>query len=53
MVLIHNLPGLQIVDLENQQVLSPQFKYIDFFVPGIIGLTVLTTGVLGTVRTNT
>jgi ABC-2 type transport system permease protein len=43
----------QIVDVENQQVLSSQFKYIDFFVPGIIGLTVLTTGVLGTVGTNT
>jgi predicted acetyltransferase len=43
----------QIVDVENQQVLSSQFKYRDFFVPGIIGLTVLTTGVLGTVGTNT
>ncbi len=43
----------QIVGVENQQVLSSQFKYIDFFVPGIIGLTVLTTGVLGTVGTNT
>ena len=42
-----------IVSVENQQVLSQQFKYIDFFVPGIIGLTVLTTGVLGTVGTNT
>ncbi len=43
----------QIVGVENQQVLSSQFKYIDFFVPGIIGLTILTTGVLGTVGTNT
>jgi len=43
----------QIIGVENQQVLSSQFKYIDFFVPGIIGLTVLTTGVLGTVGTNT
>jgi ABC-2 type transport system permease protein len=43
----------QIVGVESQQVLSSQFKYIDFFVPGIIGLTVLTTGVLGTVGTNT
>ncbi len=43
----------QIVGVQSQQVLSSQFKYIDFFVPGIIGLTVLTTGVLGTVGTNT
>jgi ABC-2 type transport system permease protein len=43
----------QIVGVENHQVLSSQFKYIDFFVPGIIGLTVLTNGVLGTVGTNT
>jgi ABC-2 type transport system permease protein len=43
----------QIVGVENQQVLSSQCKYIDSFVPGIIGLTVLTTGVLGTVGTNT
>jgi ABC-2 type transport system permease protein len=41
------------VGVENQQVLSSQFNFIDFFVPGILGLTVLTTGVLGTVGTNT
>ena len=39
----------QLVGIQNQQVLSAQFTYIDFFVPGIIGLTVLTTGVLQTV----
>ena len=43
----------QIVGVENQQVLSSQFNFIDFFVPGILGLTALTTGVLGTVGTNT
>ena len=43
----------QVVGVQTQQVLSSQFKYIDFFVPGIIGLTVLTTGVLGTVGLNT
>ncbi|MGZ4903243.1 MAG: ABC transporter permease [Halobacteriota archaeon] len=43
----------QIIGVQSQQVLSSQFKYIDFFVPGIIGLTVLTTGVLGTVGMNT
>lgn len=43
----------QIVGVQSQPVLSPQFKYIDFFVPGIIGMTVLTTGVLGTVGMNT
>jgi ABC-2 type transport system permease protein len=43
----------QVVGVENQQVLSSQFNFVDFFVPGILGLTALTTGVLGTVGTNT
>ncbi|MGB9370462.1 MAG: ABC transporter permease [Halobacteriota archaeon] len=43
----------QVVGIQNQQVLSAQFTYIDFFVPGIIGLTVLFTGVLQTVGNNT
>jgi ABC-2 type transport system permease protein len=43
----------QLVGIQNQQVLSAQFTYVDFFVPGIIGLTVLTTGVLQTVGNNT
>jgi ABC-2 type transport system permease protein len=43
----------QVVGIQNQQVLSAQFTYVDFFVPGMLGLTVLFTGVLQTVGNNT
>ncbi len=43
----------QIGNVTSQQILPPQFKHIDFFIPGIISLAVLTTGVLGTSTMNT
>ncbi len=43
----------QIGNITNQETLPPQFEYIDFFVPSIISLSVITIGVLGTVGTNT
>ncbi len=43
----------QIANVTSQRILPFQFKYIDFFMPGIISLAVLTTGVLGTTTMNT
>ncbi len=43
----------QVVGLKSQEVISTQFRYIDFFVPGVIGLTVLASGVFNTVAINT
>ena len=43
----------QTVSIDQQQVLPPQFKYVDFFVPGIIGMMVITSGVLRTVSMQT
>jgi len=43
----------QVVGVENNDVLSSNYRYIDFIVPGIIGMTILTTGVLQTVGMQT
>ncbi len=43
----------QVANITNENSLPAQFKYIDFFVPSIISLSVITIGVLGTVGTNT
>ncbi len=43
----------QIANVTNQDLLPSQFRYIDFFIPGIVSLAVLTIGVLGTCSTNT
>ncbi|MGZ4914408.1 MAG: ABC transporter permease, partial [Halobacteriota archaeon] len=43
----------QVVGVENSNVLGSNYRYIDFFVPGIIGMTILTSGVLQTVSMQT
>jgi ABC-2 type transport system permease protein len=43
----------QVVGLKRQEVISSQFRYIDFFVPGVVGLTVLASGIFNTVAINT
>jgi ABC-2 type transport system permease protein len=43
----------QIANVTTQNALPSKFKYIDFFVPGIVSLAVLTIGVLGTCGTYT
>ena len=43
----------QVVGVENNDVLGSNYRYIDFIVPGIIGMTVLTSGVLQTVGMQT
>lgn len=39
--------------LEEAQVLSSELRFIDFFLPGVIGIGILSTGVFGTIGTNT
>jgi ABC-2 type transport system permease protein len=51
--LIQLAGSAQLANVTSQQILPSQFKNIDFFVPGIISLAVLTIGVLGTATTNT
>jgi ABC-2 type transport system permease protein len=43
----------QVVGIDQIQVLPPEFKYVDFFVPGIIGMMMITSGVLRTVAMET
>jgi ABC-2 type transport system permease protein len=43
----------EIVGVDQKQVLPPEFKYVDFFVPGIIGMMIITSGVLRTVSMET
>ena len=43
----------QVVGVQNQQALSSQFSNIDFYVPGIIGMTVIVSCVLGPVGMQT
>jgi ABC-2 type transport system permease protein len=43
----------QVVGVENNKVLGSNFRYIDFIVPGILGMTILTSGVLQTVGMQT
>jgi ABC-2 type transport system permease protein len=43
----------EIVGIDQKQVLPPEFRYVDFFVPGIIGMMIITSGVLRTVSMET
>jgi len=42
-----------IVSVKHESIVSETFKYIDFFAPGIIGMTLMTSGVFGAVAWNT
>jgi len=44
---------LVFVTIESESIVSETFKYIDFFAPGIIGMTLMTSGVFGAVAWNT
>ncbi|MGA1872907.1 MAG: ABC transporter permease [Thermoplasmatota archaeon] len=41
--------GRDVVLLEEDRVITENFEYIDFFIPGVIGLTVMTGAVFGTI----
>src|SRR2546422_9293193 len=40
------------IDIQQQNLVTRNIRYIDFFIPGVIGMTLLTTGVFGAVNTN-
>ena len=43
----------KVVTIESESIVSETFEFIDFFVPGLIGMTLMTTGVFGAVGWNT
>ncbi|MDH5448026.1 MAG: ABC transporter permease [Candidatus Bathyarchaeota archaeon] len=43
----------KLVTIKDESIVSETFKYIDFFVPGIIGMTLMTSGIFGAVGWNT
>src|SRR6266540_931936 len=40
------------LNLQQVGIVTRNIRYIDFFIPGVIGMTLLTTGVFGAVNTN-
>lgn len=51
--LITKREPLEIVTIKSENIVSETFKYIDFFAPGIIGMTLMTSGIFGAVAWNT
>lgn len=45
--------GEKVIGLEEESSLGEEFEYIDFFIPGIIGLTIMTSMVYGSIERNT
>jgi len=45
--------GEKVIGLEEESSLGEEFEYIDFFLPGIIGLTIMTSMVYGSIERNT
>jgi ABC-2 type transport system permease protein len=45
--------GRDVIGLDTRSIQSEKFEFIDFFAPGIIGMSVMTTSLFGTVGMNT
>jgi len=45
--------GVNIIGLEEKSSIGEDFEFIDFFIPGIIGLTIMTSMVYGSIERNT
>ncbi len=45
-------PTSDTVKVQQVGIVTRNIRYIDFFIPGVIGMTLLTTGVFGAVNTN-
>jgi len=45
--------GTKIFHLNQKSLVAEHFKYIDFFIPGVIAMTVMTLGVHGSIEANT
>jgi ABC-2 type transport system permease protein len=43
----------QVVTVQVESLVSENYRFIDFFVPGLIGMTLMTTGVFGAIGWNT
>jgi ABC-2 type transport system permease protein len=43
----------QVVTVQYESLVSENYRFIDYFVPGLIGMTIMTTGVFGAVGWNT
>ncbi len=43
----------QVVTVQLESLVSENYRFIDFFVPGLIGMTLMTTGVFGAIGWNT
>ena len=43
----------QVVTIQTESLVSNNYRYIDYFIPGLIGMTIMTTGVFGAVGWNT
>jgi len=41
------------VTIESESLVSENYRFIDFFVPGLIGMTLMTTGIFGAIGWNT
>jgi ABC-2 type transport system permease protein len=48
----HLSPTVDNVTVQQVGIVTRNIRYIDFFIPGVIGMTLLTTGVFGAVNTN-
>jgi len=42
-----------VVTIESESIVSESYSFIDFFVPGLIGMSLMTTGIFGAVGWNT
>ena len=45
--------GRNIVELKEKSLVSEEFSYIDFFLPGMIGFTIMQSAIYGTIERNT
>ena len=43
----------QVVTIQSESLVSENYRFIDFFVPGLIGMTLMTTGIFGAIGWNT
>jgi ABC-2 type transport system permease protein len=43
----------QVVTVQSESLVSENYRFIDYFVPGLIGMTLMTTGIFGAIGWNT
>ena len=45
--------GRNVIEIEEKSLISEDFEYIDFFLPGMIGFTIMQSAIYGTIERNT